>query len=116
MRLAQSVLFIAALFLPGVHAAQSKRPELPFFDWNACPFEGCKYGQWTVRKPVVVYDTWKRTRQQVAKLAEGDKVLAVTGVVITYKPGIIRMDHDQPQDGLKRGDLIWTYSYRAEGD
>jgi hypothetical protein len=26
------------------------------------------------------------------------------------------MDRDQPPDGLRRGDLIWTYSYRAEGE
>jgi hypothetical protein len=25
------------------------------------------------------------------------------------------MDRDQPQDGLKRGDLIFTYAYRGEG-
>jgi hypothetical protein len=116
VRLAQSILLIAAVSLPAVHAAQSKRPDLPFFDWNACPFEGCTYGQWTVRKPVVVYDTWKRTRRQVAKLAEGDKVVATTGVVITYQPGIIRANVDLPEYcGLKKGDIVYTYSYRGEG-
>src|ERR1041384_3885237 len=89
-------LIVSALLslLPTMHAAQSKRPDLPFFDWNACPFEGCVYRQWTARKPVVVYDTWKRTRQPLTSLAAGDKALAVTGVVITFKPGVIRMDRD----------------------
>jgi hypothetical protein len=114
MRLAQLVL-IALLVLPAAHAAQSNRPELPFFDWNACPFEGCAYREWTAQKPVVVFDTWKRTRRQVAGLAKGEKVVAITGVVITYKPGIIRMDRDLPDAGLKRGDTILTYAYRGEG-
>jgi hypothetical protein len=80
MRLAQSILLIAVFSLQALNAAESKRPELPFFDWNACPFEGCKYGRWIARNTIVLYDTWKRTRRQVAKLAEGDKVVAVTGV------------------------------------
>jgi hypothetical protein len=115
MRLAHSVLLVTALSLPGIQTAQSKRPELPFFDWNACPFEGCTYREWTALKPVVVYDTWERTRTRIAKLAKGEKVTAITGVVIIFKPGIIRMDRDLPQDGLKRGDMILTYAYRGEG-
>jgi hypothetical protein len=77
-------------------------------------WKGCKYGLWTARRPVEVYDTWKRTRRATARLAAGDKVVAVTGVVITYRPGIIRMDRDLPEDGLKRGDTIYTYAYRGE--
>ena len=115
MRPAQSVLLIAALFLPAIHIAQSQRPNLPFFDWNACPFEGCKYGQWTARKPVLVYDTWKRTRRTAARLMAGEKVVAVTGVVITFKPEVIRINLDLPENGLKRGDIILTYTYRGEG-
>jgi hypothetical protein len=105
---------VALCLIPTLRASQSKRPELPFFDWNACPFEGCTYGQWTAKKPVVVYDTWKKTRKSVTRLAVADKVTAVTGVVITYKPGIIRMDRDRPADGLKQGDIIYTYAYRGE--
>lgn len=98
-----------------MHIAQSKRPDLPFFDWNACPFEGCVYRQWTARASVTVYNTWKRNRREAAHLSTGDSVLAVTGVVITYRPGIIRMNHDMPEQGLQRGNLIYMYSYRGEG-
>ena len=112
---ARTIIFTTLLIVPAIQAEQSKRPDLPFFDWNACPFEGCSYRQWTARKPVAVYDTWKHARRPVAQLAMGDKVGAITGVVITYKPGVIRMDHDLPQEGLKRGDIILTYVYRGEG-
>lgn len=51
----------------------------------------------------------------MAKLWVGQKVTGLTGVVITFKPGIIRMDRDLADLGLKRGDTILTYAYRGEG-
>jgi len=42
-------------------------------------------------------------------------VVGVTGVVITIRPGVIRMDRDLPEQHLKRGDTILTYTYRGEG-
>ena len=90
-------------------------PALPVFDWNACPFEGCAYRKWTARKPVVVYDTWKNQRKKIAALSIGDHVVGMTGVVITYRPGRIRMDRDLPESGLKKGDTVLTYAYRGEG-
>ena len=90
-------------------------PALPYFDWKACPFEGCTYRQWTARKSVIVYDTWKQQRREVEQLSMRDTVIAVTGVVITYRPGVVRMDRDLPDRNLKRGDLILTYANRGEG-
>src|SRR5208282_3031601 len=43
-------------------------PTLPFFDWNACPFEGCTYGKWTAATAVDVFDTWKPSRKRIATL------------------------------------------------
>jgi hypothetical protein len=45
----------------------------------------------------------------------GEKVTGVTGVVITFQPGTIRMDRDLPDEGLKRGDTVLTYTYLGEG-
>ncbi len=90
-------------------------PALPFYDWKACPFEGCSYRQWTASKQVVVYDTWKQDRRPIAELAKGETVLGLTGVVITFRPGVIRMDRDLPENNLKWGDTILTYAYRGEG-
>jgi hypothetical protein len=90
-------------------------PVLPYFDWRACPFEGCTYRQWTARKSIIVYDTWKQQRREVEQLSMGDKVIAVTGVVITFRPGVVRMDRDLPDRDLKRGDVILTYTNRGEG-
>jgi hypothetical protein len=90
-------------------------PALPYLDWKACPFEGCAYREWTARKSIAVYDTWGQKRRRVASLSAGDKVIGLTGVVITFRPGTIRMDRDLPEDGLKRGDTLLTYVYRGEG-
>jgi hypothetical protein len=90
-------------------------PALPYFDWKACPFEGCAYREWTARKSITVYDTWEQKRRRVASLSAGDKVTGLTGVVITYRPGTIRMDRDLPEEGLRRGDTILVYTNRGEG-
>lgn len=90
-------------------------PVLPFYDWGACPYDGCAYRQWTAHRSVTVYDTWKQGRQPVGQLAVGDKVIGITGVVITFKPGLIRMDRDLLDGDLRRGDTILTNAYRGEG-
>lgn len=94
---------------------QPKPPTLPFIDRGACPFEGCQYGPWTATKRTTVYDNWEPGRKAIAHLAIGEKVTGMTGLVITYKPGVIRMDRDLPEVGLKRGDTILTYTYHGEG-
>jgi hypothetical protein len=99
---------------PGGSTAM-EAPALPHFDWDVCPFETCVYREWTARSAVFVYDTWDEKRQPVARLAVGDKVTGVTGVVITFRPGTIRVDRDLPDEGFKRGDTILTYVDRGEG-
>ena len=115
-------LILAAVLLlqnPSGGAGESNAPPcpaLPHFVWNACPFEGCTYRQWTAHEVVPVYGTWKEKRREIARLAVGDKVVAITGVVITYRPGVIRVDEDVPDAELKTGDLIRTYTYHGERD
>jgi hypothetical protein len=113
MRIA--VLTICAAILPSVFGQDTQTPALPFYDWGACPYETCAYRQWTVHRSVTVYDTWKLERHPIAMLAEGERVTGITGVVITFQPGVIRMDRDLPDHDLQRGDAILTYAYRGEG-
>lgn len=91
-------------------------PALPFYDWGACPYEKCLYNtEWTAHRPVTMYDTWKEGRLAVAQLREGDKATGIRGVVITFQPGLVRMDRDLPEKDLRRGETILTYAYRGEG-
>jgi hypothetical protein len=101
-------------------------PDLPFFDWNACPGEGCTFGKWTATQSVPLYDNWGSKRKKIGNISAGELVTAWTGVVITYKPGVIRLDRDVSASefhqenapvaiDLKRGDTILTYTYLGEG-
>jgi hypothetical protein len=51
----------------------------------------------------------------VAQIGKGEAVVAVTGVVETRRPGLIRLDRDLEGSNLKRGVVILTYAYRGEG-
>lgn len=90
-------------------------PALPFYDWGVCPYETCAYGQWAAHRSATVYDSWKPERRSIGQLAAGDQVTGITGAVVTFKPGLIRMDRDLPDQNLQRGDTILTYAYRGEG-
>jgi len=118
LRICTWAVFVLTIPLATSQVDQPKlmrAPVLPFYDWRACPFEGCSYREWKARKPVVVYSAWRRDRHPVAQLTTGDSVLALTGVVITFRPGVIRLDRDVPEHNLKRGETILTYTYRGEG-
>jgi hypothetical protein len=90
-------------------------PKLPYLDRGACPFEGCAYREWTATKIVVVYDTWENRRKPIARLSVGEKITGITGVVITFRPGVIRMERDLPQQGLRSGDTVLVYTNLGEG-
>jgi hypothetical protein len=112
---ARIIAGIIALLVSLAVGQELPAPQLPFYDWKACPGEGCHYGRWTAGIPVKVYDTWDQNRRQVAEIGKGEAVVAVTGVVITLRPGLIRLDRDLDGSNLKRGDVIQTYAYRGEG-
>jgi hypothetical protein len=104
-----------ALLGPMAAGQELPAPQLPFYDWKACPFEYCRYDRWIAGIPVTVYDSWAENRRQVAHIGKGEAVLAVTGGVETLRPGLIRLDLDLEGSNLKRGDVILTYAFRGEG-
>jgi hypothetical protein len=106
---------VALIIWAGILAFGQPVPSLPHYDWGACPGEYCGYKEWTLDRPVTVYDTWKDGRKAVAQLAEGSKVTGLTGVVIIFQPGQIRMDRDLPEKDLRKGDVLLTYGYSSEG-
>ena len=115
---ALALAICAALLVPAFCQDVSKPapiPTLPFYDWHACPYERCAYRQWTAYRSVTVYDTWKAVRHTIAQLTVGDRVNGITGAVVTYRPGLIRMERDLPEWNLRRGDTILTYTCCSEG-
>jgi len=109
------ILTICSGILASASGQDVQAPAVPFYDWGACPYETCSYRQWTAHRSVTVYDTWKPGRRPVAQLADGETATGLTGVVVTIKPGVIRMDRDLPDEDLLRGDTILTFANRGEG-
>src|ERR1051326_3760191 len=113
--------FIAALLIAiglqtrPFQGEMAEAPKLPYVTDNACPGEYCTVGSWKLMESVPIYDTWKPNRHQFARIMSGQTVIARTGVVVTSRPGTIRLDRDLPESNLKRGDIILTYAYRGEG-
>ena len=111
-------LGVAALLLqldPSLVPRKAPRPALPRIDQQACPFEGCQFGRWTVRQRVPLYSTWKRNRTLVVTLHKGQVVRAITGINITLEPSEILVTAPIEQYGLKPGDRVFGYMNLGEG-
>jgi hypothetical protein len=102
-----------------------EKPKLPYFDWGACPFEGCTYREWEANAPVIAYKS-RSTKAEVAfHVQKGERVDGVTGVVITYQFGISKVlkpttlgytpKGSKPELNLKPGELLYTLHYAGEG-
>ena len=68
----------------------SDKPDMPFIDAGACPFECCHYGSWTARQSVPARQTRNQRSPIAFTIVRGEKVTALMGVVVTYKPGVVR--------------------------
>jgi hypothetical protein len=85
--LAAYLSIILALALgPGQKA---EGPTLPFTDPGACPFECCQYGEWTATASQRAYKSSSRESGLVFTIRPGEKIAALTGLVITRKAGIV---------------------------
>src|SRR5437899_11896497 len=45
---------------PELMPHKAPKPALPKIDENACPFEGCQFGQWKARETAHLFSTWNR--------------------------------------------------------
>jgi hypothetical protein len=113
--LAGALLLLYRLASIAGQDAETPRPTLSYIDQGACPGEYCRYGPWTLQESVPVYDTWHRKRRCIAQISVGERMVGRTGLVVTVRPRVIRMDRDLPEHNLKKGDIILTYAYRGEG-
>jgi hypothetical protein len=97
--------------------AAAQNPPAPYSDRGACPFECCTYRRWTVEKATIVHSAMSDTSAVAFRLARGERVRGVTGVVITSQPGIAEALKATVQDGvrLRRGDRVYLYTDLGEG-
>jgi len=102
--------------------AATSGPPIPYEDIGACPFEGCVYRDWTANSPVTVL-TDRRAGSPVAfTLAKGDHVMAITGIVVTMKPGRVQFKKDADMSSsagmlhVTPRDTLYLLTYHGEGE
>jgi hypothetical protein len=96
-------------------------PPIPFEDVGACPFEGCAYREWTAKQAVIIRTNRRIDAAGVFRLQPGEKVTALTGVVITVKPG--RVEFREPTNlssangpiYIVPGQTLYLLTYEGEG-
>ena len=95
-------------------------PQLPYFDWGACPFEGCTYRSWKAERPTTVWLHRDRKGPVAFQVKPGEWLEGITGVVITYKPGVSKVLAPMTLGNdvtvaVVPGDLLYTLHYAGEG-
>jgi hypothetical protein len=127
MKFAALCVSLVGCFVGAATASPPETPKLPFYDWGACPFECCTYQEWEAEKAVTAYSQRSETSPPAFSVAKGEKIRAVTGVVITTRPGVVRLRSagkygylatskvPEPQRSLQSGEFIYTLHYEGEG-
>ena len=116
--------FVLSIFTSSSVMAQEK-PPTPYENWGVCPFECCTYRDWVADDDIPVHERRSETSAIIFRLRPQEHVKALTGVVVTEKPGVVRIDRpvqdgyvdgtDKPQLSLKRGDVVYMLSPLGEG-
>jgi hypothetical protein len=119
-------LLAAAFFLLGATLAMAQeRPPSGYENWGVCPFECCTYREWTAEADIPIHESRSNKSAIVFRLHRDENLQALTGVVVTEKAGVVRIDKavqdgyikgsDKPQLSLKAGDTVYMLSPLGEG-
>ncbi|HEU4373182.1 MAG TPA: hypothetical protein VFS02_06825 [Telluria sp.] len=119
-------LVVAAfLLLTNTPAMAQDRPPAGYENWGVCPFECCTYREWTAADDIPVHERRSDQSAVVFRLHPGDAVDGLDGVVVTERPGAVRINsavndgyingNDKPQLALKPGDVVYMLSPLGEG-
>ena len=114
------IISIYAIFsglIVSIGFAGVSTPPIPFKDEGACPFECCVYREWFARKEINILRDRKKDSPVTFKIKKGDRVIALTGVVITLRPGRVKVLKPVSIGKLMadKGDIVYLLTYRGEG-
>jgi hypothetical protein len=96
-------------------------PPVPFEDRGACPFEGCVYREWTAKAAVRVRTERRIDAAVTYELRPGEKVTAVTGIVVTLKAGLVQFREPRilssscGETRIEPGQTLYLLTYQGEG-
>jgi hypothetical protein len=103
------VLFIFISFVE----LYAQKFNLPIIQYDKCPFECCRYGNWKTFSSLKVYKVEGDTTSYTFTITAIDSFKAITGNVHIIKPGRVII---KKSNGIfLRGDTVYTLSYTGEG-
>ena len=96
-------------------------PPTPFEDAGACPFEGCTYREWTAKERVPIKVARRSSAPLAFNVEVGEKVTAMSGVVVTLRPGRVQFrERTTLRSGkgdvqIVPGETLYLLTYQGEG-
>jgi hypothetical protein len=98
-------------------ATDQPTPSLPYEDWGACPFECCTYRDWSVRQDTELLAERRDDAPIVVRVRPGDRVIGITGVVVTTQLGLAEVVGRTTESGKERtpGERWPVLNYVGEG-
>ncbi|MBL0446165.1 hypothetical protein ACEUAK_09560 [Aeromonas veronii] len=118
-------VLLALLSFFAVAVSADEKPQVPYYDWGRCPFEGYTYQQWTTKQEVVARAEPSLAANILFKVPHGQHVEGLTGVVIVEQPGIVKvlkpvtLGYNDKSEGpllkLKAGEQLYTLASLGEG-
>jgi hypothetical protein len=115
---------LCALAVPPVLQSSPRAddgPPVPYEDVGACPFEGCTYREWVAQDVVAVRSARQAGAPVIYRLAKGEHVTALTGVVVTLKAGRVQfreavsLDTNLGPLHVEPGETLFLLTYQGEG-
>jgi hypothetical protein len=95
---------------------------MPFEDVGACPFEGCVYRDWIANSAVTVRTDRSPNSPTAFMLKKGERVQAITGIVVTLKPGRVQFRNavdlhtNAGYVHVEPGETLYLLTYLGEGE
>jgi len=92
-----------------------------YVDSGACPFECCRYGDWTMRTGAVLRSDLSDAADSIGALHAGDKVRADSGIVVLRPMGLAVVTdtaidfHGNAHPPMRVGDTLYLLDYHGEG-
>jgi hypothetical protein len=123
---ARCAFLLAAAIVLGQQLTSARQnpsalPPLPFEDVGACPFEGCSYREWVANAPIAIRTERRDDAPIVFRVQAGERVSALTGVVVTRQPGRVQFREAARLESLggpiqvAPGETLYLLTYQGEG-
>jgi hypothetical protein len=113
-----AMVFQIMILPPAPETIATPTLHLPHEDFGACPFECCTYTTWTANTLTSVRNARTAKSPIRFRVVPKEEVVAITGVVVTTRPGRARVLRSASLGGVPvaLGDEVLVLHYLGEGN